>query len=164
MLLTRLIPACLLAVAFSTPLVHAQHLVPFKGSWVGVTVSADLTNFPVVAVVSEGGGQAAHLGAYTMVSPHTSHVFTGETIGDQIFTAANGDTLTAHCEGFPVPQSDGTVAGTLTCHFTSGTGRFAGASGSYAFFLVASPRTDGGEGYATVASINGSISSVGSSR
>jgi hypothetical protein len=97
-----------------------------------------------------------------MVSPHTSNVFTGETIGDQIFTAANGDTLTAHCEGFPVPQPDGTVVGSLDCTFTSGTGRFAGATGGYEFALVASPRTDGGPGFATVAAINGSISSVGS--
>lgn len=69
-----------------------------------------------------------------------------------------------HCEGFPVFQSDGTVVGSLDCTFTSGTGRFAGATGSYEFFLVASPRTDGGPGFATVADINGSISSVGSSQ
>jgi hypothetical protein len=109
-------------------------------------------------VVSEGTGQLTHLGRHFMTSPHTSDVFTGETIGDQIFTAANGDQLTAFCAGFPTPQADGTVAGSLDCDITGGTGRFAGASGDYVFFLVASPRTDGGPGFATQASIAGRIS------
>ncbi len=165
MLTKRVIPACLLAAcAMSIPAVQARDAVPFKGNWTGVTDSADLSNFPVVAVVSSGSGQVTQLGRSTMVSPHTSHVFTGETIGEQIFTAANGDTLTAHCEGFPQPQPDNTVVGSLDCTFTSGTGRFSGATGGYEIFLVASPRTDGGPGYATVAEINGSISSVGSSK
>lgn len=165
MLPKRLIFPCVLAAcALTSAAVQAQHMVPFKGNWTGVTVSADLTNFPVVSVVSEGGGQVTRLGRSTMASPHTSHVFTGETIGEQIFTAANGDTLTAHCEGFPMPQPDNTIVGSLACTFTSGTGRFAGATGDYEFFLVASPRTDGGQGYATVADIDGRISSVGSGR
>jgi len=132
--------------------------VPFKGSWSGVTMSADPTNFPVVAIVSDGTGELTHLGRYFMTSPHTSNVFTGETIGDQIFTAANGDTLTAFCEGFPLPQPDGTVVGSLDCEITGGTGRFEGATGEYEFFLVASPRTDGGVGYQTEAQISGRIS------
>ena len=144
--------------------VVADSTVPFKGIWTGVTVSADLSNLPVVAVVSEGGGQLTRLGAYSMVSPHTSHVVTGETIGEQIFTAANGDTLTAFCEGFPQPQADGSVVGALECEFTEGTGRFAGVTGRYEFFLVASPRTDGGIGYETVATITGTMSSIGSSK
>ena len=96
-----------------------------------------------------------------MTSPHTTNVFTGETIGDQIFTAANGDTLTASCAGFPLPQADGRVVGSLECDITGGTGRFARATGDYIFFLVASPRTDGGPGYATEASIIGRISFKG---
>ncbi len=104
-----------------------------------------------------------------MVSPHTSNVFTGETIGEQIFTAANGDTLTAHCAGFgtPVAGGDGSVVkGTLSCAFTSGTGRFAGATGGYEFAFVATliPEALPAIRFATVASLNGSISSVGSSK
>jgi hypothetical protein len=143
------------SLALTAPV--AGRPVPFKGAWTGVTVSADLTNFPVVAVVSTGTGELTHLGRYEMTSPHTSHVFTGETIGDQLFTAANGDTLTAFCEGFPQPQPDGTVVGGLACEITGGTGRFEGASGSYEFFLVASPLPDG-SGFATEATITGEIS------
>jgi hypothetical protein len=161
----RLVFACVLAASLTSAAdATAQQMVPFKGTWTGVTVSADPTNFPVVAVVAEGEGEFSHLGRSDMVSPHTSHVFTGETLGDQIFTAANGDTLTAYCDGFPELRPDGTVVGPLDCTVTDGTGRFAGASGFYEFFLVATPRTDGGIGYATVAHIDGWISTVGANK
>ncbi len=149
---------CLLVLSMVVTFPIGAKSVPFKGSRSGVTVSADPTNFPVVAVVSDGTGQLTHLGRYFMTSPHTSNVFTGETIGDQIFTAANGDALTAFCEGFPVMQPNGDVVGSLDCEITGGTGRFEGASGEYVFFLHASPRTDGGPGYATEATISGQIS------
>lgn len=139
-MIKQLILGMIAVAAISPAGLQAQDMVPFKGHWSGVTVSADLSTFPVVAVLSEGEGRATHLGRYTMASPHTSDVFTGETIGEQIFTAANGDTLIAHCEGFPLPQPDGTVVGSLDCTFTSGTGRFAGATGGYDFFLVATPQ------------------------
>ena len=154
---TRFVLSLLVVPMILTAPIGAKS-VPFKGSWTGVTVSADPTNFPVVAVVSDGTGELTHLGRYFMTSPHTSNVITGETIGDQIFTAANGDTLTAFCEGFPVMQEDGSVVGPLDCTITGGTGRFEGATGEYVFFLVARPRTDGGIGYATEATIAGQIS------
>jgi len=145
-----------LTIAMTAPIGATS--VPFRGSWSGVTVSADLSGLPIVAIVAEGTGQLTHLGNYFMSSPHTTNVITGETIGDQIFTAANGDTLTAFCAGFPQPQPDGTVVGGLDCDITGGTGRFEGASGEYVFYLVARPRTDGGPGFATDAQISGHIS------
>lgn len=165
-MLKRLVLACVMTCAsLSAVPVRAANDVPFKGTWTGLTLSADPTNFPVVSIVSGGGGQLTRLGRFEMVSPHTSDVFTGETIGDQIFTAANGDTLTAFCEGgatFGAPQDP--VIGLLDCTFTSGTGRFADVTGSYQFSFVATPRTDGGPGYATVAEITGTMSSIGSSK
>lgn len=141
----------------------AQQTVPFQGTWVGITTAADLSNFPLVGVVAAGGGTFSHLGRSTMVSPHTTNVFTGETLGDQVFTAANGDELTAYCSGFPLPGEDGTVTGTLDCLITSGTGRFEGAAGTYTFSLVATPR-EGEIGYATTAEVEGAITTVGSRR
>jgi hypothetical protein len=136
----RLLPLCLIAIAVcSSANVKADEAVPLKGSWSGETVSANDKNYPVVSIVAEGGGQLTHLGAYTMVSPHTSNVDTGFTEGDQIFTAANGDTLTAYCQGTPVfDGSTGNliVTGTLDCEVTSGTGRFEDATGSYEFAFV----------------------------
>ena len=153
---TFVLSLLVVSVLFTAPI--GARSVPFKGSWSGVTVSADPANFPVVAIVAEGTGQLTHLGHSFMTSPHTTDVFTGETIGDQIFTAANGDTLTAFCAGFPQMQPDGNVVGSLDCEITGGTGRFEGASGEYVFFLTARPRTDGGPGFATDAEISGQIS------
>ena len=158
MRVTRVALAVLMLSLIATLPIGAAKNVPFKGSWSGVTVSADPTGFPVVAIVAEGGGQLTHLGRYFMTSPHSTDVFTGETIGDQIFTAANGDTLTAFCAGFPQQNLEtGIVSGPLDCDITSGTGRFADASGSYVFFLTASPNPNG-VGFVTVASIEGEIS------
>lgn len=157
MRVTRLaLPMIVLLTAVTMPVGGAGR-IPFKGSWSGVTVSADPSNFPVVAVVAEGTGELTHLGRYFMTSPHTTDVFTGETIGDQIFTAANGDTLTAYCAGFPAFQPDGSVVGGLDCDITGSTGRFEGASGEYVFFLHAAPLPDG-SGFATDATIVGEIS------
>jgi hypothetical protein len=157
MRIPRLVLSLLVLSMMLTAPISGADSVPFKGSWSGVTVSADPTNFPVVAIVAEGTGQLTHLGRYFMTSPHTTDVSNGRTIGDQIFTAANGDTLTAFCDGSPMFQPDGTVAGSLDCDITDGTGRFAGASGSYVFFLRATPLPDR-PGFATEATIDGEIS------
>ena len=159
----RLLAFCLLAVtALSGTRVKADAAVPFTGSWSGVTVSADPANAPVISIVAEGGGTLTHLGRYTMVSPHTSDIVTGFTAGDQIFTAANGDTLTAYCEGTPVFDfSTGIVVGTLACEITGGTGRFEDAAGSYDFSIVSTllpePLPNGLPGFATEATISGEI-------
>lgn len=154
----RLITLVLLVAALSsTAAARAPRVQPFVGYWEGVTVSADPANFPVVAIVAAGSGVVTSLGRMTMVSPHTTDVFTGETLGDQIFTAANGDTVTAYCAGFPQQQPDATVFGPLSCNFTGGTGRFSGATGRYTFLLYAQPRTDGGPGYSTTALIVGAV-------
>ena len=159
----RLLPLYLLAFAVvSSAHVNAK-AAPLKGSWTGVTVSADETNLPIVSIVSEGDGRLTHLGNYTMVSPHTSNVSNGFTAGAQIFTAANGDTLTAYCEGTPVPDfSTGNlvVSGTLACDVTAGTGRFEGATGSYEFALVSTLvgfLENGAFQFATQATITGEI-------
>jgi hypothetical protein len=162
----RAIPACLLAVCLcSAAHVDAVQMVPLKGTWSGVTVSAVPIGPTLVSIVAEGSGQVSHLGQATMVSPHTSDIATGETIGEQIFTAANGDMLTAHCEGTPVFAPDfSVVTGTLSCNITGGTGRFAGATGSYDFALVSTLIPGPEIRFSTVAQITGSISSVGSSK
>lgn len=160
----RLLPLCLLAIAVvSSADVNAEP-VPFKGAWTGVTVSADPSNAPVISIVSDGSGQLTHFGRYDMVSPHTTNVVTNFTAGEQIFTAANGDTMTAYCEGTPLPDvSTGNlvVSGALDCEIISGTGRFADATGSYEFFLVATlapePLPNGLFKFETEATITGEI-------
>jgi hypothetical protein len=140
---------------------YAADYVPFKATWNGITVAADVSQFPIVAVVASGTGQGTHLGRFTMVSPHVNNVLTFELEGDQNFTAANGDTLSAHFAGHLAPNADGSLSGTLPCVITGGTGRFAGATGTYDFTITAVPLADG-SGFASTAAIEGVISSVGS--
>src|SRR6185369_6340890 len=90
--------------------------VPFQGTWSGQTVSAipvDFNPTTVVAIVSAGEGQATHLGHYTMVSPHFSHLLTGAVDGTQVFEAANGDTVTAEFTGQFTPTPDGLLFGVI---------------------------------------------------
>ena len=141
---------------------HAAEFVPFKATWSGVTVAVDLSQFPIVAVVASGDGHGTELGHFTMVSPHVNNVFTFELEGDQNFTAADGDTVSAHFAGHLTPNPDGSLSGTLPCVFTHGTGRFAGATGGYDFHITAVPLADG-SGFASTATIDGVISSVGQS-
>ena len=139
---------------------RAGELVPFKGTFLGQTVSAAPTNDPdVVFVTTEGDGQATHLGRYTMVSPHFSNLATLEAEGEQIFTAANGDTLTAEFAGQFAPTPDGFLAGELEAVITGGTGRFEGATGSYIFDILFDPAT-----FVSIATIDGQISSPGANR
>ena len=169
-MLKRLLFCTVLLVSASGFRTNAADFVPFKASWTGVTISADPTGFPVVAVVSAGEGHGTQLGHFTMVTPHDSNVFTYELEGDHLFTAANGDTLTAHFVGQLTPTFGPggpagppvLVSGVVPCTITGGTGRFQGATGSYDFAITAIPLADG-SGFASTATMNGVISSVGSS-
>ena len=157
----RLLPLCLLAIAVvSTADVNARP-VPFKGAWTGETTSAVPLSQTLVSIISDGSGQLTHLGAYTMVSPHTSDLSTGFTEGDQIFTAANGDTLTAYCEGpADFDLATGIVTGSLDCEVRSGTGRFQDATGNYEFAFVSTLAgflPNGTFKFATDAEITGEI-------
>ena len=153
----QVVSVLLFGIALSGAALRADEVAPFKGTWEGKTVAADFSAFPpIVGVVASGTGEATQLGHFTMVSPHLNNVFTFEVEGDQNFTAANGDTLTAHFTGVFTPHPDGSLESTIPCTITGGTGRFAGATGEYDFHIVATPLPDG-SGYASVATIDGVV-------
>jgi hypothetical protein len=133
--------------------------VPFQGTWEGSTVSATPVGENVVLVVSSGSGQATHLGAFEMTSPHLTFLDTFTVVGTQIFTAANGDTLTAVISGQFLPNAEGNLEATLSGIITGGTGRFAGATGSYDFHIIARPAAFG---FDSTPEISGTVSTVGS--
>lgn len=161
MLLRRLMcSVALLCVLHAGPLA-ADELVPFRGHWEGSTVSATPVGPNVVFVVSSGVGRAAHLGYFEMTSPHLTYLDTFVVEGTQIFTAANGDVVTATISGQFMPNADGNLEAVLAGTITGGTGRFAGATGSYDFHIVARPAAFG---FDSTATFSGSISSVGSTQ
>ena len=116
--------------------------VPFKGVFSGQAISAEPTDDPgVLLITTVGDGNATQLGDFTIVSPHLADLFTLEVEGTQIFTAANGDTLTASFTGQFSLTDGGLLAASIDCTITGGTGRFAGAGGGYTFDIVFDPAT-----------------------
>jgi hypothetical protein len=102
--------------------------VPFKGSFEGTQTSTPLQ--PGSAFVDGSAtGQATHLGRFTVEFPHRVDFATRTGKGTFTFTAANGDTLTADFNGQAQPGPIVSIVEEAT--ITGGTGRFAGATGSF---------------------------------
>jgi hypothetical protein len=105
--------------------------VPFRGRLEGVATVRPLTP-PFVAINIEGEGQATHLGNFEVSIPHVTNRSNGTAVGTYVFTAANGDTLTADFTSRVTPTDvPGVVNVAVTATITGGTGRFEGATGSF---------------------------------
>ncbi len=105
----------------------AQQQVPFKGSLEG-TVTRSLPPPPIFVHV-DAMGTATQLGLFTLDIPHV--VVPPKGSGSYHFVAANGDTLTAEFKGVSAPVAPGFLFIVETATITGGTGRFAGATGSF---------------------------------
>jgi hypothetical protein len=122
--------AVVVVLGLSGP-VAAGEQVPFKGSLEGDVAITPLAP-PFVAVNIEGSGKASHLGKFTVDIPHVVNRTNSTAIGTYEFTAANGDTLSASFTGQGTPSATpGVLAIVETATITGGTGRFAGATGSF---------------------------------
>src|SRR5262249_36631642 len=102
---------------------------------------------------------ATHLGNFELVE---SVVVDFGTVpptgaGTYTFVAANGDTLTADVTGASAPVEPGVVLITEHAVITGGTGRLAGATGSFTVERLIDLVT-----HETVGSFEGTISSPGS--
>ncbi|HEV3261660.1 MAG TPA: hypothetical protein VG013_32725 [Gemmataceae bacterium] len=136
--------------------VAAGEQVPFKGSLEGDVTVTPLAP-PFLSVDIEATGKATHLGRFALDIPHVVKVANGTATGSYEFTAANGDTLFADFTGTARPTATpGVLYIEETATITGGTGRFAGATGSFAverlFDTVAGT---------TIGSFEGTISSPG---
>jgi hypothetical protein len=133
----------------------AQQQVPFKGSFEGDVTVTPLAP-PFLQVDVEAMGKATHLGKFTLDIPHVVNRANGTAIGSYEFTAANGDTVFADFTGQATPIGGGVLYIEETATITGGTGRFAGATGSFTverwFDTIAGT---------TIASFEGTISSPG---
>jgi hypothetical protein len=105
--------------------------VPFRGVLEGTATVAPLAP-PFVAVDIEASGHATHLGNFDVSIPHVANRSNGTAVGTYVFTAANGDTLTADFTSRVTPTDVlGVVSVAVTATITGGTGRFEGATGSF---------------------------------
>jgi hypothetical protein len=108
--------------------------VPFAGSFNGAEVTTPNPPFPPssLSVVGNWSGVATHLGRFTVESHHTVIIATRTAMGTFTFTAANGDTVTASFTGQATPTANPDVLSVVEFGtITGGTGRFAGATGSF---------------------------------
>ena len=112
---------------------------PFKGT-VSV-VETGTTVFPTRFLDQEGMGTATYLGRYTVHVTLQVNVLTLAATGTATFTAANGDTLTATVEGQATPTSPGELSIVEVYTITGGTGRFAGATGTFTLESTANQAT-----------------------
>jgi hypothetical protein len=135
--------------------------VPFKGRVQGTEVATpiDATH---LSVTRTSTGNATHLGRFTAVALFvvdlTPGVGFGIATGTVVFTAANGDTVIADTVGHATPTATpGVLSIAESGIITGGTGRFAGATGSYSGTGLLN-------GNSSAASFEGTISSPGASK
>jgi hypothetical protein len=128
--------------------------VPMKGS-----IEVDVTYTPdpatgTVRIEGQGRGQATHLGRFVAHYDVVLNLATGAGEGEATFVAANGDMLFTHNAGQTSPTGNpGELRIVETYTITGGTGRFAGASGTFGGERL----VDQAAGY-TAGSFDGAIS------
>lgn len=143
-----------LAVTLAAPVAAADE-VTFKGRLAG-TVAVTPLDPPLASVLIEATGNATQLGTFTLQVPHLVNQATRIGQGTYVFTASNGDMLTADFSGQAMLVEPGVLTTHETAVITGGTGRFAGATGSFiadrTFYVVTGQ---------TVGSFEGSVSAPG---
>jgi hypothetical protein len=137
--------------------VAAGEQAPFKGSFEGDVTMTPLDP-PFVSVLVDATGNATHLGQFTLAIPHVVNRANSTAIGSYEFVAANGDAVFAEFTGQATPTSTpGVLSIVETATITGGTGRFAGATGSF----ISERLFDTING-TTIGSFEGTISTPGS--
>ncbi len=104
--------------------------VPFKGSFEAVATITPI-NPQFLSELTKGTGNATHLGQFTVIKAEIVNLLTFTSIGSFAFTAANGDTLTADSTTQATIATPGVLSIVDTAFISGGTGRFAGATGSF---------------------------------
>jgi hypothetical protein len=115
-----------------SPPTHARNgaQLPFHGSLQAVETIVPAP--PVLRVNATANGTGTHLGRFAATYQVTVTIATGSATGSFIFIAANGDRLFATFTGQATPTVEpGVVTIRETAAITGGTGRFAGATGSF---------------------------------
>jgi hypothetical protein len=122
--------AAVAVLGLAGPVAAGKH-VRFKGSLDAVETHTPLAP-PFVMVDVDATGKASHLGKFTLDIEAILNFATHAAVGTYEFTAANGDTLTATFTGQSSPTATpGIIYIEEIATITGGTGRFAGATGSF---------------------------------
>ena len=152
--------AIILSAALAIP-AAAQKQVPFKGTIQGQDIDKGFTSPGMFLVETNGTGNGILLGLYTFTLETTINTEKSTDTGVAHFKSANGDTIDAtYTSVIPaqvIVTPDGVVFSIHEIYtITGGTGRFAGAQGSFLLERVADPQK-----FITFGSFSGSITPPG---
>lgn len=147
----------ILSAALAIPAAAQQKQVPFKGTIQGQDEDKGYTSPGMFLVKSTGTGHGILLGRFTFTVETTINDANFTDTGVAHFTAADGSTLDAtYTSVMPAeltPTPDGVVFSIKELYtITRGTGRFAGAQGSFLMERVADPQK-----FITFGSFHGSV-------
>jgi hypothetical protein len=148
-------------VVTGSPVWAAEKLVPFSGT----LQAAEAATFPspgTLVADGSGGGIATHLGRFTITWHFTVNLVDGTGSGPVRFTAANGDEIFTTAAGTSGPTDTPGVFRIVEIQtIVGGTGRFAGAKGSFVVERLADLNTNPSF---TSGSFHGTITSPGSAQ
>ena len=148
--------AVILTAALAAP-AAAQQQVPFKGAMQGNDIDSPGPSPGTVVVTTTGTGVATHLGQFLFAQQVTVNLTAGTSAGSVHWVAANGDSIDTTLTGSgELTATPGVVSITEVHTITGGTGRFAGAQGSFIVERLASRLT-----FLTSGSFHGTITSPG---
>ena len=117
---------------------HGSATAPFKGSFEGTQTVTPGTP-PLVTVVMHGEGTGTRVGRFEIALPHTVNVTTASATGVATIVAADGSRIIASFTGQAQVGPVVTIVEQAT--ITGGTGRFAGATGSFTIRRTFVPAT-----------------------
>ncbi len=138
---------------------HEDGVVPFKGSLDG-QYGAPGGAFPLITESIAATGHATHLGRYTLAIAETVNLLNATATGTFTFTAANGDTVYGNFTGHA--QLGPLVAIVENATILGGTGRFAGAAGSFSINRLFDPvnRTTTGSFEGTISVVRWAVATI----
>ena len=150
--------AALILAALAIP-AAAQTQVPFKGTFQG----KDTTNISLPTLATAATGTGTHLGKFTFTQDVTLDFENFNDTGSAQWKAANGDIIYTTVHGSAIPGLD--VFTITEIHIiTGGTGRFAGARGSFTVHRTHVVAFSDDGTHVTFGSFDGTITSPGAAK
>ena len=146
--------AIILTAALTVP-AAAQNQVPFKGGMQGHDFDIAFTS-TTVTVLTVGTGIGTLVGQFSFTQTVTVDFATATSTGSAHLIAANGDSISTTITGSGQVIEPGLLRIEDVHTITGGTGRFAGAQGSFTVKRLASPVT-----FLTSGSYDGTITPPG---
>ena len=110
----------------------AQQRVPFKGTFQGTDAVTAGPSATTIVVTTTGTGSATLIGKFSFREEVTADLENGTQTGSALWIAANGDSISTSVFGTAGPSDNPNYLKITETHtIAGGTGRFAGAKGSF---------------------------------